>query len=188
MCGIVGFWTPGGLTESALPVLGRMTSAIRHRGPDDTGCWSDASIGLALGHRRLSVIDLSPEGHQPMVSRQGRYVMIFNGEIYNFLELRAELKAYGGRFRSQSDTEVMLAAIERRGIVDAVRQFAGMFAFVAFDRLERRLHLVRDRLGEKPLYYGWSGDVLLFGSELKALREHPGWRSALSSEPNRSTS
>src|SRR6266542_18867 len=129
MCGLAGFLAPAGLDESALPVLGRMTSAIRHRGPDDVGCWSDPRLGVALGHFRLSVIDLSPEGHQPMVSREGRYVIIFNGEIYNFLELRTELEAYGVRFRSQSDTEVMLAAIERQGVVGAVRRFAGMFAF-----------------------------------------------------------
>ncbi len=176
MCGIAGFWAPGGLDESALTVLGKMTSAIRHRGPDDSGCWSDARIGLALGHRRLSVIDLSPEGHQPMTSRDGRYIIIFNGEVYNFLELRTELEASGARFRSESDTEVMLMAIQREGVVGAVRRFAGMFAFALFDRLEHRLHLVRDRLGEKPLYYGWAGDVLLFGSELKALRAHPAWR------------
>jgi asparagine synthase (glutamine-hydrolysing) len=156
-----------------------MTAAIRHRGPDDAGCWSDTRIGLALGHRRLSIIDLSPEGHQPMASREGRYIISFNGEIYNFRELRAELEAYGARFRGQSDTEVMLAAIERGGIGRAVRQFTGMFAFALVDRLENRLHLVRDRLGEKPLYYGWSGDVLLFGSELKALRAHPAWRGEI---------
>lgn len=179
MCGITGIWAPGGLDESALLVLDRMTSALRHRGPDDGGCWSDARLGVALGHRRLSVIDLTPEGHQPMASREGRYIIIFNGEIYNFLELRAELEGYGARFRSQSDTEVMLAAIERHGVVRAVRQFVGMFAFALFDRLENRLHLVRDRLGEKPLYYGWVGDVLLFGSELKALREHPAWRGEI---------
>ncbi len=175
MCGIVGFWTPGGLGESATEVLSRMSSAIRHRGPDDSGCWSDPAIGLALGHRRLSVIDLSAGAHQPMASHAGRFIMVFNGEIYNFLDLRAELEASGVSFRSQSDTEVMLAAMERRGVVDAVRQLTGMFAFAVFDRSNRRLHLVRDRLGEKPLYYGWAGDTLLFGSELKALRAHPAW-------------
>jgi asparagine synthase (glutamine-hydrolysing) len=179
VCGITGFWTPGGLDESADPVLGRMTSAIRHRGPDDVGCWSDARIGLALGHRRLAVIDLSPEGHQPMASPRGRYIVIFNGEIYNFLELRAELEAHGDVFRSHSDTEVMLAAIERYGVASAVPRLAGMFAFALFDRLDNRLHLVRDRIGEKPLYYGWAGDVLLFGSELKALRQHPAWRGEI---------
>jgi asparagine synthase (glutamine-hydrolysing) len=179
VCGLAGFWAVGGLDESALSVLGRMTSAISHRGPDDAGCWSDPRLGVALGHRRLSIIDLSPEGHQPMASREGRYIIVFNGEIYNFLELRAELEASGVRFRSRCDTEVMLAAIERQGVMGAVQGFAGMFAFVLLDRLERRLHLVRDRLGEKPLYYGWAGDVLLFGSELKALREHPAWRAEI---------
>jgi asparagine synthase (glutamine-hydrolysing) len=175
VCGIAGFWTPGGLDESALRVLERMTSAIRHRGPDDAGCWSDPHIGLALGHRRLSIIDLSPEGRQPMASHEGRYVIVFNGETYNFLELRVQLEAQGTRFRGHSDTEVMLEVIERHGITRAVRQFAGMFAFALFDRVANQLHLVRDRLGEKPLYYGWAGDVLLFGSELKALRVHPAW-------------
>jgi asparagine synthase (glutamine-hydrolysing) len=179
VCGIAGFWVPRGLDESAEAVLGRMTAAIRHRGPDDTGCWSDPRIGVALGHRRLSVIDLSPEGRQPMTSPQGRYVIVFNGEIYNFLELRAELEAGGTVLRSHSDTEVMLAVFEREGVEAAVRRFAGMFAFALFDRRENRLHLVRDRLGEKPLYYGWAGDVLLFGSELKALRQHPAWRGEI---------
>ena len=175
MCGIAGFWSSRGLDDSALSTIGGMTSAIRHRGPDDSGCWIDAQVGLALGHRRLSIIDLSPEGRQPMTSRDGRYVIVFNGEIYNFRELRADLENQGVQFRGHSDTEVMLAAVERHGIERAVREFAGMFAFALFDRAEARLHLVRDRLGEKPLYYGWSGDILLFGSELKGLRSHPGW-------------
>ena len=184
MCGIAGFWTSGGLDESARAVLGRMTGAIRHRGPDDTGCWLDERLGLALGHRRLSVIDVSPDGHQPMGSHDGRYIIVFNGEIYNFQDLRADLEAHGTCFRSHSDTEVMLEAMERWGVTEAVRRFAGMFAFAVVDRLEHRLHLVRDRLGEKPLYYGWMGGALLFGSELKALRQHPAWtgeidRSAL---------
>src|SRR5262245_33501046 len=141
MCGIAGFWAPGGVDPSGLAAISRMTAAIEHRGPDDEGCWSDSGVGLVLGHRRLSVIDLSPEGHQPMVSREGRYVIAFNGEIYNFGELRAELAARGVPFRGQSDTEVMLAAIERHGVEGAVRRFAGMFAFALYDRRERRLHL-----------------------------------------------
>src|SRR2546422_85937 len=148
MCGIAGFWSPGGLDESARVALGQMTSVLRHRGPDDDGCWLDPRVGLAFGHRRLAILDLSPGGHQPMVSGQGRYRIIYNGEIYNFLDLRAELEARGDRFHSQSDTEVMLAAIERHGVSAAVRQLAGMFAFALFDRVENRLHLVRDRLGE----------------------------------------
>src|SRR6266568_1207080 len=177
MCGIVGFWTPGGLDDSARPALERMTSAVRHRGPDDSGNWLDPSLGVALGHRRLAVIDLTLEGRQPMDSAHGRYVIVFNGEIYNFLELRAALEAQGMSFRGHSDTEVMLAAFERVGVIEATQQFAGMFAFALFDKTERRLYLGRDRIGEKPLYYGWVGNVLLFGSELKALRAHPAWRS-----------
>src|SRR6266487_741560 len=127
MCGITGFWSSSGLDESAIAVLGRMTTAIRHRGPDDSGCWWDSRVGLALGHRRLSVIALSTEGRQPMVSASGRYVIIFNGEVYNFLELRADLMAQGARFRGESDTEVMLAVIERDGVLDGTKHFAGMF-------------------------------------------------------------
>src|SRR5574341_47333 len=179
MCGIAGFWAPAGLDRSSSDTLDRMTSAIRHRGPDDAGCWTDPNLGIALGHRRLSIIDLTPEGHQPMLSASARYAIVYNGEVYNFLELRKVLEAEGIRFRGHSDTEVMLAAIERYGLSAAVRRFAGMFAFALFDRGEKRLHLVRDRLGEKPLYYGWAGDVLVFGSELKALRQHPAWRGEI---------
>jgi len=179
MCGIAGFWAPGRLDESAALILDRMTSAIRHRGPDDAGCWTDADVGIGLGHRRLSIIDLSLEGRQPMASASGRYVIVYNGEIYNFSTLRKQLEGAGVAFRGHSDTEVMLATIERDGILKAVQQFAGMFAFALFDRRNSQLYLVRDRLGEKPLYYGWAGDVLLFGSELKALREHPAWRGEI---------
>ncbi len=175
MCGIAGFWHSRGLNESSTGVLGDMTGAIQHRGPDDSGCWFDASVGIALGHRRLSIIDLSAEGRQPMTSASGRYVIIYNGEIYNFLEIRKELETTGARFRGHSDTEVMLEAIERDGIFKATQRFIGMFAFALLDRRGNRLHLVRDRLGEKPLYHGWSRGVLLFGSELKALRAHPAW-------------
>ena len=164
MCGIAGFWTSGGLDESARAVLGRMTGAIRHRGPDDTGCWLDERLGLALGHRRLSVIDVSPDGHQPMGSHDGRYIIVFNGEIYNFQDLRAELEAYGTCFRSHSDTEVMLACFEAWGVEAALQKFIGMFAIALWDRKERVLHLIRDRLGVKPLYYGLFGKTLLFGS------------------------
>ena len=134
---------------------------------------------MFLGHRRLSIIDLSPGGSQPMVSAGGRYVISFNGEIYNFRELRSELDGHGVRFRGQSDTEVLLAAIERWGVVAALQKAAGMFAIALWDRRDRTLVLGRDRIGEKPLYYGWSGHSFLFGSELKALRKHPEWRGEI---------
>ena len=156
-------------------VAERMAATLSHRGPDDSGSWADAAAGIALGHRRLSIIDLSPEGHQPMQSRSGRYVISYNGEIYNFREVRAELDRDGAVWRGHSDTEVMLAAFDAWGVEGALRRFNGMFAFALWDRHEHVLNLARDRLGEKPLYYGWMGNTFLFGSELKALRAHPSW-------------
>jgi asparagine synthase (glutamine-hydrolysing) len=175
MCGLTGFWSADPI-DDAPAILRRMAEAIRHRGPDDEGYWWDAESGLGLAFRRLSILDLSPKGHQPMVSASGRYVVVFNGEIYNFKDLRRTEEAHGACFEGHSDTEVMLAAIERRGLNSAVETFHGMFALALWDRATRTLHLVRDRLGEKPLYYGWMGRTLLFGSELKALRAHPAWR------------
>jgi asparagine synthase (glutamine-hydrolysing) len=154
-------------------LVARMADQLVHRGPDDSGVWVDRQAGIAFGHRRLSILDLSPDGHQPMHSESGRYVIAFNGEVYNFAELRATLESMGHKFRGHSDTEVMLAAMEQWGIDEALPLFNGMFAFAVWDRKERRLHLVRDRLGEKPLYYGWMGQTFLFGSELKALVAHP---------------
>src|SRR5258706_14836373 len=174
MCGIAGFVDPSGrfsppeLEGMAL----NMASVLRHRGPDDQGVWADARVGVGLGHRRLAIQDLSAEGHQPMHSASGRYVLVFNGEIYNFLELKAQLEKRGHNFRGHSDTEVMLAAFEDCGIEQTLEDFLGMFAFAAWDRQERCLRLARDRAGEKPLYYGWSGGVFLFCSELKAFRIH----------------
>jgi asparagine synthase (glutamine-hydrolysing) len=153
-----------------------MASALAHRGPDDQGVWSDPECGVALAHRRLSIIDLSPHGHQPMVSGSGRYVITYNGEIYNFQALRREIEGRTGGaagWRGHSDTEVMLAAFDMWGFAEALPRFDGMFAFALWDRQERVLHLARDRMGEKPLYYGWTGRTFLFGSELKALRAHP---------------
>ena len=159
-----------------------MTAALRHRGPDAEGFWVDADAAVALGHRRLSIIDLSPLGAQPMRSASGRFIVSFNGEIYNFRALRAELEGRGARFRGGSDTEVLLAAIEEWGVARALERSRGMFAFGLWDAAERVLWLARDRFGEKPLYYGQVGDTLLFGSELKALRAHSRWRGEIDTQ------
>lgn len=179
MCGIAGCL--GRTTEALETVVRRMSNALVHRGPDDSGVWTDAESAIALGHRRLAIIDLSPEGHQPMRSECGRYVVAFNGEIYNYADIRRELDESGSAppWRGHSDTEVMLAAIARWGLRAAVERFVGMFAFACWDRTARQLHLVRDRLGEKPLYYGWIDQSFVFGSELKALRAHPQWKDTV---------
>jgi asparagine synthase (glutamine-hydrolysing) len=180
MCGIAGFIDASGSRgEDDLRRLARgMADRIRHRGPDDGGEWADAGAGVAFGFRRLAIQDLSPAGHQPMESASGRYVISFNGEVYNFGDIRRELERDGlaPDFRGHSDTEVMLAAFEAWGLQGALRRFVGMFALALWDRRERLLHLVRDRVGIKPLYYGWSGATLLWGSELEALRGHPAFR------------
>ncbi len=155
----------GDLSETVL----RMTTQLQHRGPDDSGLWCDPACGLALGHRRLSIIDLSQLGHQPMHSACERYVIVFNGEIYNFRTLRPVLEARGAKFRGHSDTEILLAAIAEFGVEAALKQVNGMFAFALWDKEKRSLTLARDRMGEKPLYYGLSDGAFLFGSELKAL-------------------
>jgi asparagine synthase (glutamine-hydrolysing) len=161
-----------------------MTGALVHRGPDSMGHWVDEQAGVSLGHRRLAIIDLSPEGHQPMVSACERYVIVFNGEIYNYKSLRRELEEQADgapplHFRGHSDTEVMLACISRWGLMQALQRFNGMFAFALWDRREHRLHLARDRMGEKPLYYGWTGKSFVFGSELKSLRAHPDFKGEI---------
>ena len=171
MCGIAGIFGPSGGHVRA--VADAMVRRIRYRGPDDTGVWCDERAGLALGHARLSILDLSAAGRQPMCSHSGQFVITYNGEIYNCIQLRAELEQMGASFRGHSDTEVLLAALEAWGLDATLRRLNGMFAFALWDRRERTLTLARDRLGEKPLYYGWAGNALIFGSELKALHGCP---------------
>ena len=177
MCGIAGVLTYRGSAPNRL--VSEMIGAIRYRGPDDSGVWCDERVGVGLGHARLSILDLSPEGHQPMLSSSGRYALSYNGEVYNFAELRSELESAGAKFRGHSDTEVMLSAFEEWGIERAVRRFVGMFAFALWDRERRTLTLVRDRVGIKPLYFGWAGKTFLFGSELKALRAYKGFHAEI---------
>lgn len=182
MCGLAGFISDSGALPSAEwpALLERMGDAIRHRGPDDHGIWIDENAGLGFVHRRLSILDLSPAGHQPMVSSSGRHVLIFNGEIYNHLELREQLEAEGMHdWRGHSDTETLLAGFTVWGVKATVEEAVGMFAFAVWDRNTQTLCLARDRVGEKPLYYGWQGSTFLFGSELKALAAHPDFRGEI---------
>lgn len=178
MCGITGFFDLDGQPASPV-VLRRMTDAVAHRGPDGEGYYTDG--GLALGHRRLSIIDLSAAGHQPMQSSDGRYLITYNGEVYNFQELRVQLEALGARFRSRTDSEVLLNAFLHWG-PKAVERFNGMFAFAIWDRIDRKLFVARDRYGIKPLYYAWAGRTFVFGSEVKALLQHPGVTARLDQE------
>jgi asparagine synthase (glutamine-hydrolysing) len=202
MCGFAGFLDRSERTspDQLRDIAGRMIESLRHRGPDDGGLWTDDLASVVLGHRRLSILDLSPAGHQPMVSRGGRFIIAFNGEIYNHLELRRELEqgpatpehalfdrdslstAAAMAWRGHSDTETLLAAIEAWGVGETLKQSVGMFAFALWDRHDKILYLARDRLGEKPLYYGWQGDTLLFGSELKAFKAHPDFRAEIDRE------
>lgn len=168
MCGIAGIFHLDGAPASPT-LLKRMTDAVAHRGPDGEGQWMDGPVGI--GHRRLAIIDLSPLAHQPMLSGSGRYVLSYNGELYNFRELRAELEAKGYRFHSQSDTEVVLNMLAEHGTA-ALERFNGMFALALWDRVERTMLLARDRFGIKPLYYAFAEGALLFGSEIKALLAH----------------
>lgn len=180
MCGIAGYLHLRKFSaDLSQKLLSRIGSAISHRGPDDHGIWFDTTSGIGLAHRRLSIVDLSPAGHQPMLSSSGRYVFVFNGEVYNHLSLRAELESNSlpSGWRGTSDTETLLAGFEAWGVKRTIEKAVGMFAFSVWDRQEHTLILGRDRLGEKPLFYGWQGDSFLFGSELKALREHPSFRA-----------
>lgn len=181
MCGIAGFFERGGFRAEASASLRAMTSKIEHRGPDDEGQWVDAASGVALGHRRLAIIDLSPAGHQPMHAPSGRFVLIFNGEIYNHRQLRKRLEQEGRvpAWRGHSDTEVLLACFDQWGVARTLEEANGMFAIALWDRAERRLTLARDRAGEKPLYYGWQGNSFLFASELKAITAHPDFSKAI---------
>jgi len=184
MCGIAGLMdhrkrmSRGELAD----VARRMADTLAHRGPDADGAWVDDSAGVGLGYRRLAIIDLSAEGNQPMVSPEGRFVIVYNGEVYNFPELRRELEASGHGFRGHSDTEVVLTAIVAWGLRAALERMVGMFAFALWDRDERRLHLVRDRLGIKPLYYGRIDGRFVFASEARALRICPGFTGEIDRE------
>jgi asparagine synthase (glutamine-hydrolysing) len=177
MCGIAGILGPA-VGRDAL--LGAMAASLAHRGPDDAGVWRDDDAGMGLAHRRLAIVDLSAAGAQPMVSHCGKRVLSFNGEIYNHAALRAELDAAcAPQWRGHSDTEVLLAAIGHWGLGRTLERCNGMFAFALWDRDRRELALARDRTGEKPLYVGWVGGAIVFGSELRALREHPDWRGGV---------
>lgn len=175
MCGLAGFIKPGGFNnlDSEL-VIETMCSSIIHRGPDSFGLWIDQNVGIALGHRRLSILELSDAGKQPMISFSGRYIIVFNGEIYNHNHIRARVEGSGFKnWRGNSDTETLLESIELFGLEETLKLSVGMFAFALWDNNKRILSLARDRFGEKPLYYGWQQDTFLFGSELKALKCHP---------------
>ncbi|VAX07262.1 Asparagine synthetase [glutamine-hydrolyzing] [hydrothermal vent metagenome] len=174
MCGIVGFFSTE-IINDVSDVGARMVKKLHHRGPDDSGVWTKKEHGIVLGHARLSIQDLSSAGHQPMLSHCGRYTIIFNGEIYNHLSIRKDLDKTGdaANWRGHSDTETLLSAFTAWGVEKTLQQCSGMFALAIWDCNKKELILARDRLGEKPLYYGWQGDTFLFGSELKALRVHP---------------
>ncbi len=181
MCGIAGILDPTASTSTDRlgALASSMASSVQHRGPDSSGVWVDADAGVAFGHQRLAVVDLGVGGAQPMLSGGGRWVTVYNGEIYNHPEVRRRLERAGTVFRGSSDTEVLVAAVERWGIDRALDACEGMFAAALWDRQDRELHLLRDRFGEKPLYYGWVGGFFAFGSELKALCALPGFDAEL---------
>lgn len=181
MCGFAGFKTTASAFGDSLTIAKQMADTLTSRGPDDSGEWQDQEGGVVLAHRRLAVVDLSAAGHQPMLSASGRWVLAYNGEIYNHLELRRQLAAEvaAPTWRGHSDTETLLAAIEAWGVDETLKRSVGMFALALWDRSERALWLARDRIGEKPLYYGWQGETFLFGSELKALRAHPSFNASV---------
>ena len=177
MCGIAGILlSPQAAAPRRLAAVAAMTATLHHRGPDGSGLWTDREAGVALGHRRLAIVDLSEAGHQPMLSHGGDLIVTYNGEVYNGAGLRADLAARGHRFRGHSDTEIMLAAFESFGVDAALRRFAGMFAFGLWSRRDRVLHLGRDALGKKPLYIALVEGALVFASELRAIRAFPGFQ------------
>ncbi len=182
MCGIAGFFDPAAEASPAAmrSTVTAMARRLLHRGPDANGVWCEHRAGIAFGFRRLAIVDLTPTGNQPMSSSDGRYTLVYNGEIYNYRELKAELEQEGVKgWRGASDTEIMLEAFARWGVERTLKSLNGMFALALWDKRERTLILARDRIGEKPLYYGWSGKSFLFGSELKALAAHPAWRGEI---------
>lgn len=179
MCGIAGFWMSIDSRDGAASTLAAMTDAMVHRGPDAAGAWIDPDAGIALGHRRLSIVELSPLGAQPMISDDERFVLVFNGEIYNHELLREELLKRGHRFRGHSDTEVLLALIARDGLHAALTRCVGMFAIAVWDRRDRVLQLARDRFGEKPLYVATIDGGIAFASTLAPIRRHPGFRASI---------
>ncbi|MCF2155402.1 asparagine synthase (glutamine-hydrolyzing) [Photobacterium carnosum] len=184
MCGFTGFISFSKKDNDEIcSIIKKMNDTLSYRGPDSDGFWFNYQQGLALGHRRLAIQDLSPAGHQPMLSSSGRYQIVFNGEIYNHLDLRAELeKEYGyskGYWNGHSDTETLLSCFDKWGIRETTNKMVGMFSIALWDNKNNSLSLIRDRLGEKPLYYGWQGDTFLFGSELKALKKHPKFKACI---------
>lgn len=182
MCGIAGLYSLRSDADRMVlrGIVKDMTDAITHRGPDSDGLWQDEDHpGMVMGQRRLAIIDLSPMGAQPMASHSGRYWCVYNGEIYNYQSIEAELRALGHSFKGRSDTEVFLTALDQWGLNQTCQKIIGMYAFIIWDRKEKTIHLMRDRLGKKPLYLGWAGKDLVMGSELKALRAHPNFEGQI---------
>ena len=175
MCGFAGFLSSPVSSGEGNAILDRMAASLNLRGPDEQGVWLSETGTVGMAHRRLAVLELGPQGRQPMISSSGRFVLAYNGEIYNFRQLKTELEKDGANFRGYSDTAVLLDTIERWGIEEALNRVVGMFAFALWDEHEKRLILARDRFGEKPLYCGWQGNSFLFGSTLQPLRQHPAW-------------
>ena len=182
MCGIAGFLSKSGLSNEPEATIAKMTSVLEKRGPDFQGIKVIPESNAAFGHRRLSIIDLSPTGNQPMTSPCERYTLVFNGEIYNHLEIKEKLLSEGENFKGHSDSEVLLIALSNWGLEPTLEKLNGMFAFAFWDNQEKNLFLGRDRLGIKPLYYGFCGKNFVFGSELKALKQHPEFKNSLNIE------